>query len=32
MQHRYDLCPHCGTGPMEMIQGDALRISKLEVV
>jgi hydrogenase nickel incorporation protein HypA/HybF len=29
---RYDLCPHCGAGPMEMIQGCALRISKLEVV
>lgn len=32
IQQRYDPCPHCGAGPMEMITGDALRISKLEVV
>jgi hydrogenase nickel incorporation protein HypA/HybF len=32
LQHRYDPCPHCGNGPMEMLQGDALKISKLEVV
>lgn len=29
---RYDPCPHCGAGPMEMIRGDELRISKLEVI
>ena len=29
---RYDPCPACGEGPMEMIQGDELKISKLEVV
>mgnify|MGYP000096092015 CR=1 FL=1 len=29
---RYDPCPFCGTGPMEMLSGDALKISKLEVV
>jgi hydrogenase nickel incorporation protein HypA/HybF len=32
IQQRYDPCPQCGVGPMEMLQGDALRISKLEVV
>lgn len=32
VQQRYDACPECGTGPMEMLQGDALKISKLEVV
>lgn len=32
IKQRYDPCPQCGTGPMEMIQGDALRIRKLEVV
>lgn len=32
LAHRYDLCPHCGAGPMEMLQGDALKLSKLEVV
>lgn len=32
IQQRYDPCPLCGVGPMEMIQGDALRINKLEVV
>lgn len=32
VQQRYDPCPFCGAGPMEMIQGAALRISKLEVV
>lgn len=32
VQQRYDPCPHCGAGPMEMIQGDELKISKLEVV
>ena len=29
---RYAPCPHCGAGPMEMMQGDELKISKLEVV
>ncbi len=29
---RYAPCPGCGAGPMDMIQGDALKISKLEVV
>jgi len=32
IRQRYDPCPTCGFGPMEMIQGDALKISKLEVV
>jgi len=32
IQQRYELCPNCGVGPMDMIQGDALKISKLEVV
>ncbi len=32
IQQRYDPCPTCGAGPMEMIQGDALRINKLEVI
>ena len=32
IQQRYDPCPQCGAGPMEMIQGDELKISKLEVV
>jgi len=32
VRQRYDPCPLCGAGPMEMIQGDALKISKLEVV
>lgn len=32
IQQRYDPCPHCGMGPMNMIKGDALKISKLEVV
>lgn len=32
IQQRYDPCPTCGAGPMEMIQGDELKISKLEVV
>ena len=31
-EQRYDPCPHCGAGPMEMNEGDELRISKLEVV
>lgn len=31
IRHRYDVCPHCGTGPMHIIQGEALKISKLEV-
>jgi hydrogenase nickel incorporation protein HypA/HybF len=32
VQQRYDPCPQCGAGPMEIMQGDALKISKLEVV
>lgn len=32
IRQRYDPCPHCGSGPMEMLQGDALKISKMEVV
>ena len=32
IQQRYDPCPQCGAGPMEMIQGDELKISKLEVI
>lgn len=32
LQHRYDPCPDCGIGPMEMLKGDELKISKLEVV
>ena len=32
IQQRYDPCPTCGAGPMEIIQGDAFKISKLEVV
>lgn len=32
IQQRYDPCPRCGMGPMEITQGDALKISKLEVV
>lgn len=32
IQHRYDSCPQCGVGPMETVRGDALKISKLEVV
>lgn len=31
IQQRYDPCPQCGS-PMEMMQGDELKISKLEVV
>ena len=32
IRQRYAPCPHCGSGPMEMLQGDALKISKMEVV
>ncbi len=32
IQQRYDPCPACGAGPMEMVQGNELKISKLEVV
>ena len=32
IKHRYDPCPQCGIGPMDMLAGDALKISKLEVV
>ena len=32
IRQRYDPCPHCGAGPMELIHGDALKISKLEVI
>lgn len=32
IKQRYDPCPQCGAGPMEMIQGDELKVSKLEVV
>lgn len=31
VQDRYDPCPQCGAGPMDVIAGDALKISKLEV-
>ncbi|MFG5384403.1 hydrogenase maturation nickel metallochaperone HypA [Yoonia sp. R2-816] len=30
--HRYDPCPACGAVEMQVTQGDALKISKLEVV
>lgn len=32
VQHRYDPCPHCGAQEMQVVQGDELKISKLEVV
>ena len=32
VQQRYEPCPQCGAGPMEMIQGEELKISKMEVV
>lgn len=32
VQHRYDPCPHCAANKMQVMQGDALKISKLEVV
>jgi len=32
IRQRYDPCPDCGAGPMELIAGDELRISKLEVL
>ncbi len=32
VRHRYDPCPNCGAVEMQVIQGDELKISKLEVV
>ena len=32
VEQRYDLCPTCGMPGLEVIRGDALKVTKLEVV
>ena len=31
VQHRYDLCPHCGSHQLKVNSGDQMRIKELEV-
>lgn len=32
VEQRYDVCPLCGSFPLEIIDGDQMRIKELEVV
>ncbi len=31
IEHRYDACPKCGNHPLQLSQGDEMRVKELEV-